>query len=574
MRSPTSVIFVLLAVSLVVGAGVWVGGGRGQSPLSPGAHGTGRGATAVTSNAQPDLEAGINTLVTGAPATELVGDPAIGSFVMTNVPPLGSGLGQGTLKLISGSAYRVVARLSIGAESAPRLATDPENGTVFVSNATGNVTVLSAPSLVPLGTLALAPVVKGLAFDPFSGALIVLEGCEPAYNILTAAVVEVNATTGSVTAQVAMPCSPNGVLVDPLNGNVFVLDGADGNLTVLSGADLAVLNNIANVSPTLIRGIPPGAAMTFDPRDGFVYVRCVTVSSPGCLAVFNGTGAPVALRHFSTEVQGAPVIDGGGNVDFLAWSNSSAGDLEELYSMQPPNGSLSPGLPLGCPNDGLGWNPVNHELYGLAHCGATGRNASLFLFTAAPLGVVTSVPIVNFSFFQFPTSGDSGVVDPVSGLMVAAFPSSTGGSAVGLVGPFPVTFRASIFAPGVEWSVNLSFPSGFATTYSSADPSIRVFLANGSYRFSYAVPFGFSQSRTEGGFTMNGAPVAESVTFSWEWWYWLTLGALGFVLYLGIGLCLKARVDYRVRRASAVAKLRYDLQHRLVEDPDEPHAPR
>lgn len=557
----------------VVVVGLILGGLLASTGFA-GASGAGTGPSpSATSVAEggltPDFLSGVNTLLTPTPVGSFVGDPTLGTFVMTNVPAQISATSVAQVKVISTSAYRVVARTNVSASSQPRLAVDMNNGTLFVTNVSGSVSLYDGRTLARLGTVALAPQVTSVVYDAVDGDAWLAESCLLGVPGTSANVTVVNATNGSVLATIPFPCSPFGLLVDTDNGNVFVLSGTEGNLTLLSGTNFTALASYPSVSPTLIPGIAPTAAMTFDPRDGNAYVRCVVASVPGCVAVVNGSGALVAVRHLTTEIQNAFVVDGQGKVDFLGWSNGTVAPAEALYQLTPPNGSVARIGDAPCVEDALNWNPVIHALFAVAHCDPNSRVGSLTLFNGASFDGGTTIPVSNTSFLQFPRSGDVSEVDPATGVMAVVFPSTFGGSGVGLLGPFPVSFDVRVYTLGVYWTLNLTYPGGFSAAYTTRETSLTFWVPNGTYSFTYSVPTGYAESSTGGTFTMAGAPVHETLAVSWAWWYWLALAASGLVLVFGLRAGRRARTEFHVRRAEATAKLRADL-HR---EPDETYRP-
>lgn len=538
--------------------------GAGTSASTPSSS-TVPAARAIATSAVPDLTGGANTLDTYVPVERLLYDAPLGTFVSISIPPpLGSSYVNGTLRAVSDANFAFVALLSFNGTESPRIAIDTTNGSVFFTNVSGELSLLSGSTFATLATVAVPAKVLDVAYDPVDGDAYVLTGCQPGLRNFNATVTIVNATRGTVAGSVPMTCDPNGLAVDTTSGNVFVLDGTGGNLSVISGTNFTVVATVPGVAPPSLPGLPPPAFLTFDARDGLLYVRCTSgTSAPGCIDVFGSSGALVAHRLLGPSLDGGFAVDGAGDIDFLGWSNTTGISNQYLFSLAPPNGTITSAVELPCGSDQLAWNPVNRELFATAHCGTVGQDGAITMITIAPFAVVTTFTVVNATYVKYPKTGDLTALDPVTGDMALGFPIASGGSGLSIVGPFRASFHASIYAPGVNWTVTITFASGYRTAFATEDSSVTVWLPNGSYTFSYSVPNGYAQSPAGGAFTMRGAAVDESVDISWAWWFWTGLALGGVVLGWGVLLARKARREFHKRRGSASARLRFDLAHPL-----------
>ncbi len=535
---------------------------HGGMPVVPGARSAPSVPPVTEAVSRPGLAWGIHNLSTFYPITALAADPVRGTFLSlswaTLVVP---GFNNATVNEISGANYSVLARFTVPVSTAPRLAVDSTTGDVLLTNVSGSILKLSGTTLGVLASLPVAPRVTGVLYDPVDRDVYVAEGCNPSYGVYGGNLTVVNASTFSVITTLPLPCSPTAMVADARSGNVFVLAGDPGNLTVVSGVNQTVLTTL----PDVTTGPSSEGALTADPFLGRVYVKCVELGSPGCLLAVNGTtGAQVSEQSFGTVVQGGFVVDGNDHIVYLGWSNSSAGATEDLYVLPAAGGSVERTAHAPCPEDALTFNSVNRELVAAGHCDLNGHDGVVSFYSVGSYQLLSTVTLTNRSFVTSSGSEDLTAVDPDTGVTAASFSLLGFGSNLELVGPFPFTVHAAIWALGVNWTITLTHPSGFVEIVSTFDPSLTLYLPNGSYSYTLSLPPGYSASSDQGSFSVHGEPVDVSVTLSWMWWYWtiLVVGS-GVIVYAAVR-GRRLRHEFFERRAPAAARLRYDIDHPLT----------
>lgn len=486
-------------------------------------------------------------------------DPVSDSFLLDQVPVPFSYL-HGVLRSISDRTYQQVAHYFFWGNSSPRMAIDSSNGTVLFTNVTGELLYLNPRNLSVLGSVAVPPRVTGVLYDAATDEIDVASSCDPGNLILEGHLTVLDASTGANLSSLSLPCSPSSMVADTSNGNLFVLAGSEGNLTVVSGANHSVLGVLTNVAP----GEHGALTMTFDPLNGRVYLRCANATSPGCVDVLNGTtGALVSSTLLPEQVQDNFAVERDGTVAFLAWTNTSGSSREGLYTLDPGTGTVAEVASAPCFEDVLGYNNVSGDLFAASHCGDLGQYGGAAVYATQPYGLLDEITSVNNSYQEFFSSGDTSTYAPGTGDMLTSFLVTGGGSGDFLFGPYPVSFHAQVYAPGVVWTVRVSFPNGWSVSVSADVPTSTIWVANGSYSFAWEVPPGFSSSAAGGSFVMAGAPLRETATISWAWWAWTTLLVGVALLVIGMLRGRRYRFDFHVRRAQARAKLAYDLDHPL-----------
>lgn len=525
-----------------------------------------RGASAGIA---PAFAWGVQTLFPPGPTPRILFDPAADAFVIDQIPVPFSYL-HGVVREISDTSYQQVARYFFDGNSSPRMALDSSNGTVLLTNVTGAVLFLDHRTLSVLGSVPVRARVTGILYDRPTDQIVVESSCDPGSGILEGQVTVLNASSGAELAALPIPCNPAGMVADTANGNVFVLAGPNGNLTVISGSNQSVLAEVPNVAP----GAHGSLSMSFDPLDGLVYVRCVNLTSEGCIDLVNGTtGRIVRTMLEPFQVQDNFAVERDGTVDLLGWTNTSDSSSESLYAIDPGTGAVAEVAGAPCFEDVLAFNNVSGDLFAAAHCGDRGQYGGAAIYSTHPYRLLDEVTSVNNSYQEYSNSGDTSTYSPRTGDMMTSFFVTDEGSADFLLGPYPVTFRPTVWAPGVEWTVSVTFSTGWVVSVSAEVPSTTIWVPNGSYSFAWSVPTGFYASRDGGSFEMAGVAVQEQNTISWTWWAW-TLFVAGIVgVFLGVRKGRGYRFDYHSRRAEFRAKLTYDLAHPLS-GPPPPDLPR
>jgi DNA-binding beta-propeller fold protein YncE len=224
------------------------------------------------------------------------------------------------------------------------LTLDPDTNTVYAS-VQGEVVEVNGSTNTIVRELPLC--FGTLAFDPTTHKLW---GTQPGHWAL----VEVDARTGSVVANVSIGFSPYDIAVDPGTGLVYS-DGCTGSF--VCGSKAAVVNG---TSGTLVANVELGSAdyptMAFDPATHVLYV-----SGGQQLAAINGTTGGVI---FSVNPQTCGpfvnmVVDASSNLVltapatgyyYLLAYDGATGKLVNMYSF--------PSTPVP-----IALNPSNGELY-------------------------------------------------------------------------------------------------------------------------------------------------------------------------------------------------------------------
>lgn len=180
------------------------------------------------------------------------------------------------LPLVTSQAH---ADSVIGTTSVPAgvtVAADPNNGMVYVGDSNDSaVTVVDGANGVVVQTIPLSGYIGGVAFDPATNQLFVVNELGSLYVIDT--------STNSVLDTIPLAGAPAFAAVDPSTNTVYVMNSPD-KVTVVNGATDTVTTTIT------IGDVYALDWVTVDPTTDTVYAVGVThYDGGGTLAVIDGT---------------------------------------------------------------------------------------------------------------------------------------------------------------------------------------------------------------------------------------------------------------------------------------------
>jgi YVTN family beta-propeller protein len=186
----------------------------------------------------------------------------------------------------AGTGYAVTATIGVGAGPAG-VAVDPNNGTVYVANNSGNsVSAISETTNAVTATIPVGPAPVGVAVDPTAHSIWVA-------NSAAGSASQISDATNTVTNTVSFPFgNPWGIAADPSTGTVYLSDTADGITDSIDEATGAGTYNVFGYG---------GTGIAVDPNNSNVYV--VVNGSPGSAQSGRGDGAGrthgglAAVRH-------------------------------------------------------------------------------------------------------------------------------------------------------------------------------------------------------------------------------------------------------------------------------------
>lgn len=513
----------------------------------------------------------ISPFLDPSPVRQVLADPANGTFLVLSVSQVRGSVTGGSVRAVSTTSLAVLARYKAPANLTPAIALDPGTGEVYLTNGSGVVAVLSGSTLGLVTAIKVPTLAKDLLYDPVNHEVYVAHACPPPGLSGTTTLTVIRTSSNTVVGSVPVPCDPVAMVADTDSGNVLLLTGAQGNLTVVSGGTPSVLATLPYVGGPR----PPGASfpneMLYDRTGGDLYLTCFTATYQSCIAVVNGTTGGLRGTVASTgTIVGPLALDPEGNILYLAAETGSGGRSQDLFVLSPRTLSATPAAHLTCYADALTRDPVNAALYAAGHCGTTASTpGTVFQFSALSHRLEATIPAVRHTLYQFGITKDTSAVDPVTGEVLVAFPATAGGSLVAPLGPFPMTFSATIAAPGVNWTTSVTSPSGYRESAYTETPSLTFWVPNGSYNFSITSSPGFWQSRSLGVLQIHGAPATVTVTFTWTWWGWSVVLFSAFALGPGWLAAWRARRRARHWHRLAAARLRWDLDHPLTGPPKE-----
>jgi YVTN family beta-propeller protein len=498
----------------------------------------------------------VPSIVVGNTPVAVAFDPSNGYLYVANY-------WSANLTVIDGATDTVVVP-SIGVGSNPdAVAFDPSNGYLYVSNAgSNNVTVIDgATDAVVVPSIGVGTDPYAVAFDPSNGDLYVA-------NLESDDVTVIDGATDTVVVpSIGVGVNPDAVASDPSNGDLYVANANSNNLTVIDGATDAV------VVPSIgVESEPYGIA--FDPSNGYLYVtnagsNNVTVidgatdtvvvpsigvgSEPNGIAFDSSNGYLYVTNSGSNNVT---VIDGNGlmasewkvapdySVIFTetglpsgtSWLVTLRGTLlsstTSTITFTEPNGSYPYTI-----TDISGWHQTTLPYVGAMMVSGAAVTEPTLAFTQVTYSItftesglpsdtewwvnLSSGPSFSSTSTTLTFSEPNGTYDymvatadkeyapaPASGSFGVSGASVSKSVTFSLV-TYTVTFTETDLPTGTEWWVNVTGqPSHGSTT-----ATVTLSLSNGTYPYTFATTNKSYQS-PGGKFTVSGASVSESVTFS------------------------------------------------------------
>ncbi|MGI0071269.1 MAG: YncE family protein [Thermoplasmata archaeon] len=341
---------------------------------------------------------------------------------------------------------------------------DSGQNEVYVANSmSNNTTVIDASNNEVVANVTTGGGPDALAYDPGAGEIFVA-------NELTNNTSVINDTVHEVVATIAVGTDPDAVTYDPAQREVFVANLASKNVTIIDAPTNTTVTSVTtNTHPV---------ALAYDAWAGEMLVTTLSHASVSAINTTTDrivTSVPVGQRpesvlrdplnslvYVGNYAQGTlSVISTNYFVTFTE-SGLPAGTHWSVTLGGVKNSSTTPTIGFWAPNGTWSWSIGALPGYSTAYSGSVtvaGANAS----------------------------------EPVVFTVVT----------------YPVTFTEVGLPAGTEWWLNTTGQSAIETT----SATIQFNEANGTYYYSTATPNkGYSTNVSD--FVVNGAPVAETVTFT------------------------------------------------------------
>jgi DNA-binding beta-propeller fold protein YncE len=415
----------------------------------------------------------------------------------------------GIVNAINGTT--LVGTVTVGTDPDPPVF-DPGDGELYVPNEySDNVSVIDGTVIV--GTVGVGVVPYSAGYDSGNGYIYVP-------NVYSSNVSVIDGT--SVVATLRAGTWPDAVAYDAGNNHVYVANAGSGNVSVFNGTASA-------------GSVEVGAAPEFpsyDAGSGFVYVAdtssdAVSAISTGFNVTFVENSLPFGTEWW-VDVAGVPPAYSNNTMIASVEPNGTsvyfAGTADQNYS--------STGGTFVIEGSSL-WITLNYSLveYPVAFSETglpAGTNWSVELGTDTYASTTPTITLVQ------PNGTHAYRIGVVPGWTTARFTgtlSVAGAPVDASVAWSQVTYRVGWTEIGLPtdtgWWVNLTRgASGYSDT-----ETLSMTAPNGTYTFSTS-----SSDRTyaspPGSFTVDGAPVAQSVTFA-PWTYRVTFVETGLAAGTG-----------------------------------------
>ena len=209
---------------------------------------------------------------------------------------------------VSGShTPQVMGNVSLGFSGPLGLAYDPSNGNIYMSNSGSNrVSVINGTSNQVMENITVGNEPGYMAYDPFSGELLVIENSNIAV---------INTTTNLLSSHLLEGQNASYISFDGRNGCFYISysTSADNNgyILVLNGSDNSVVAKITSV-------LGPYASMA-DGNNGYVYVSYYSFNQG--VAIINDTTNKLVREYSFGDAADMAVYDPDNNRVYLANGN-------------------------------------------------------------------------------------------------------------------------------------------------------------------------------------------------------------------------------------------------------------
>jgi DNA-binding beta-propeller fold protein YncE len=213
-----------------------------------------------------------------------------------------SDLGTWGAQAINGSTDTTVGFFSDNGRPLS-LAYDARNGDIYLANFIGNdlavfdANTLAPVDMIPLPTQSMYGGPTGVIYDPFNGAIDVVE-MDPAY------LVEIDGNTNGIASYSDFGVANDVIAANPSNGELYAATGWNPWNPSLTNFTLDLLNgsSLSSITSMKVDGIP--WSITYDSGDGLVYVgSAVQGSSPG-----SSKGLVTEVNEADTSVEGEVTV--------------------------------------------------------------------------------------------------------------------------------------------------------------------------------------------------------------------------------------------------------------------------
>lgn len=422
--------------------------------------------------------------------------------------------GSDRLLVLNATTYSVVTNLTVG--SGPFMVdANSASGDIWATSAISDVLTEIAPNNNSvLGNFSTGGQYSyGLAFDPITDDYYVVNAGSYTVSIL-------NASDGTLVAQVYAGYAPHDAVYDPANGDVYVSAQYDGTLTVFPSQW-----NLSLGRPSIyVDGEPYGMAL--DPSNGRLYVA----DRGGARLSVVSTAVQWLLGSVSVGQDPVSVTyDPANGLLYVPDAGQNAVNV-----VDPSSGEVRASIPTPTFPAQATYDPATEAVLvsdyraGAISIVSPPRYSVTFLEAGLPAGTSWSA---SFAGETQGTSGDSITFSPTNGSFtysvtdVPGWHESTAAYAAGLrvAGApvtldlqfarvvYPVTFVEHGLPPGTSWSV-LSL---YGETVNSLDPVVRFDSANATIAYRIADVGGWHEygEPYAGMLTVNGSGLEIDLTF-------------------------------------------------------------
>lgn len=362
----------------------------------------------------------------------------------------------------------LVKTIQVGTTSR-RAAFDPINNDIYVTNSGSNsVSVISSQNNTVVGNFNVGSGPVGIQYDPAAGAMIVEN-----YNVNTISILNASETQGGTVESLTSGSYPWEGAVDIPSGILYVCSDGSNSIFLYSGPVYYL-----NFSET---GLPSGATWSVDIAGDIVSSSNTTVQFTLPNGTYTYTVASSNKIYAPSPAYGSFTISGA--------SVNETVMFQQIFAVS----FLESGLP-----SGTVWY-------------ANVTNATQVTWNLFGTGIL-SLNLPNGSYSYKASSSDKNYESTEhSGTFVVGGAAFTIPVAFVVI-LFNISFRENGLPQGISWYVNIT---GQQSSGPLTEATYAVELANSSYTYSVASSNKiYAPSPYTGSFTVNGASVSESVTFS------------------------------------------------------------
>jgi len=394
-----------------------------------------------------------------------------------------SNSGSDNVSVINGATNKVTGNITVGNGPAG-VAFDSINGDVYVANyISNNVSVINGTTNKVTGNIKVGTYPYGVAFDSINGDVYVTHLYDFDY------VSVINGTTNKVTGNIKVGNGPDGVAFDSINGDVYVANTFSCNVSMINGTTNKVTGNIK------VGTYPYGVA--FDSINGDVYVVNDISNN---VSVISGTNNTVIKNiQVGTDPAGVAFDSSNGDVYVANTGSNNVSVISPTYVKYTVTFKES-----GLSSGSTWYVNITESSNGTHYDSEAISGSSLsFQFHLANGSYTYTIATSNKTYAPYPSSGSFTVKgEPLSEPSEPITFSEV---------KYKVTFSESGLPSGLTWYVNLSHGQSFSST----TDTISFSEPNGTYSCTIATSdHTYKPSASSGSFTVNGAAVSESVTFS------------------------------------------------------------